>query len=66
MKNNIKVLIVDDEPLARRGLQVRLSGYEFIDVVGEASTGKEAVTLAQALQPDSYFSRHSNAWLEWF
>jgi len=55
MKNNIKVLIVDDEPLARRGLQVRLSGYEFIDVVGEASTGKEAVTLAQALQPDLIF-----------
>jgi two-component system LytT family response regulator len=51
----IRTLIVDDEPLARRGLQLRLSRYEDIDVVGEAANGREALMAVSALQPDLMF-----------
>lgn len=48
-------LIVDDEPLARRGLQLRLAGYEEIDVIGECRNGREALSSIAALQPDIVF-----------
>jgi two-component system LytT family response regulator len=51
----IRALIVDDEPLARRGLQLRLSRYEDIKVVGEAANGREALMAVSALQPDLMF-----------
>lgn len=48
----IRVLIVDDHPLLRRGLQSMLSSYSDIQVVGEAGSGPEAVHAANELQPD--------------
>ncbi len=48
----IRVLLVDDQPVVRRGLRVRFQLEPDIQVVGEASTGSEALTLAQALTPD--------------
>jgi two-component system LytT family response regulator len=51
----IRALIVDDEPLARRGLQLRLSRYQDIEVVGEAANGREALMAVSALQPDLMF-----------
>jgi two-component system LytT family response regulator len=51
----IRALIVDDEPLARRGLQLRLSRYEDIEVVGDAANGREALMALSALQPDLMF-----------
>jgi two-component system, NarL family, response regulator LiaR len=48
----IGVLIVDDHPVARQGLQAFLSNDPDIDVVGEASDGEQAVHLAQVLKPD--------------
>jgi DNA-binding NarL/FixJ family response regulator len=48
----IKVLIVDDHALFRRGLQMVLEGEADIDVVGEASDGDEAVQRAQETLPD--------------
>lgn len=47
-----RVLIVDDHPLAREGLRAMLGRAEGIEVVGEASTGEEALLLALALTPD--------------
>lgn len=38
----IRTLIVDDEPLARRGLALRLARHHDIEIVGEASNGREA------------------------
>lgn len=55
MTQTIRTLIVDDEPLARKGLLVRLSEYPNIEVVGEASSGREAVTLIASLKPDLVF-----------
>ena len=47
----IKILLADDHALLRDGLR-RSFEAAGDDVVGEASTGEEAVTLAKALQPD--------------
>lgn len=47
-----RVLIVDDDDLMRAGLAELLSGDAEIDVVGHASTGREAVERARRLEPD--------------
>ncbi len=49
---SIRVLIADDQELIRTGLRMILDAQPGIDVVGEASDGREAVQLAQSLRPD--------------
>lgn len=48
----IHVLIVDDHTLFRAGLHALLNLFPDILVVGEASTGEDAIAKAEALQPD--------------
>lgn len=48
----IRVLLVDDHQLFRRGVASLLSGREDIEVVGEANNGAEAVERARELMPD--------------
>jgi two-component system LytT family response regulator len=48
----LRVLIVDDEPLARRGLRVRLERLPGIEIVGECASGTEAVATIEARPPD--------------
>ena len=48
----IKVLIVDDHTLVRSGIRSLLALVEGIEVVGEASDGKEALEKARQLAPD--------------
>lgn len=48
----IRVLIVDDHALYRRGLQTVLATEEGIEIVGEAADGIEAVTQAEETLPD--------------
>jgi CheY-like chemotaxis protein len=48
----IKLLLVDDQTMVRRGLRMRLVLEPDIIIVGEASNGKEAVELVQSLGPD--------------
>jgi DNA-binding NarL/FixJ family response regulator len=43
----IRILIVDDHPVVRQGLRGMLAGEPDIEVVAEASNGKEAVSLAR-------------------
>lgn len=52
---NIRVLVVDDEPLARVGVTTRLSAYSDMVVVGECSTGEEALTKIPQVSPDLIF-----------
>jgi DNA-binding NarL/FixJ family response regulator len=47
-----RVLLVDDHPMFRAGLRALLTSTPDMDVVGEASTGAEAITQARALGPD--------------
>lgn len=51
----INVLIADDQPIVRAGFAALLNTHEGIRVVGEASTGKEAIRLATRLDPDVIF-----------
>ncbi len=48
----IRVLLADDHPVVREGLRGMLSAEPGIDVVGEAASGNEAVTLARTRRPD--------------
>ncbi len=50
--DKISILIVDDHTLFRKGICKMLEGEEDIQVVGEASTGHEALAQARALMPD--------------
>jgi DNA-binding NarL/FixJ family response regulator len=52
VEQGLRVLIVDDHALFRRGLQMVLKQETDIDVVGEAGDGHEAVDKAQELMPD--------------
>lgn len=55
MSQTIRTLVVDDEPLARRGLRVRLERESDIEVVGEAEDGQSAVEAILAHRPDLVF-----------
>jgi DNA-binding NarL/FixJ family response regulator len=48
----IKVLLVDDHAIMRDGIRALLNLYDDVEIVGEASEGKEAVEKAQELVPD--------------
>src|SRR5918997_3138607 len=52
MEDSVRVLIADDHPLFREGMRGRLDRVADIAVVGEASSGDEAVELAHKLEPD--------------
>jgi DNA-binding NarL/FixJ family response regulator len=47
-----RLLIVDDHQLTRSGLRSVLAGESTLEVVGEARTGQEALTLCRRLRPD--------------
>jgi|ERR1044071_926048 DNA-binding NarL/FixJ family response regulator len=51
-KNRIKLLLVDDHPLVRRGISSCLARQERFAIVGEAADGCEAVRKARELLPD--------------
>lgn len=48
----IRVAIADDQELVRAGLRLIVAGEADLEVVGEAASGEEAITLAQRTQPD--------------
>lgn len=48
----VRVLLVDDHALMRQGISTILSARPDIEVVGEASSGEEAIDLARRTQPD--------------
>src|SRR5262249_44046412 len=55
MAGDIRVLIVDDEPLARRGVRLLVGRASGFRVVGEAASGAEAVNRVAELSPDVVF-----------
>ncbi len=52
MMEPIRVLIADDHPLFRSGMRALLMADEGTEPVGEATTGEEAIALAEEYQPD--------------
>ena len=51
----IRAAIIDDEPLARRGIRQLLAVHEDVEIVGEARNGREASDVLKALNPDLVF-----------
>lgn len=50
--NRVRVLIADDRPIFRAGVQGMLRDFPEIDIVGEAITGRQAVERSRRLKPD--------------
>ncbi len=48
----IRIVIIDDHPVFRKGVRALLEGNPDIAVVGEAGTGREAITLTAEVRPD--------------
>src|SRR5579872_6644423 len=55
MKKHMRVLIVDDEPLARRGIRSRLKQHSDVEVVAECGTGRAAVAAIRERSPNLVF-----------
>ena len=53
--SQIRVLIVDDEPLAREMLREMLQGDQEVTIVGESTNGREAVEAIRTTSPDLLF-----------
>lgn len=52
MHNIIRVMIIDDHPLFRKGVSQIISDDPNFEVIGEAASGQEGLDLAEELQPD--------------
>ncbi|MFX0556122.1 response regulator transcription factor [Maribacter sp. CXY002] len=52
MLNHIKIILADDHSLVRDGIKVLLETESDIEVIGEASNGKEAIALVNEKNPD--------------
>lgn len=51
----IRTLVVDDESLARRGLELRLAKQSGINIIGQAENGRQAVKMITELSPELVF-----------
>jgi two-component system LytT family response regulator len=51
----VRTLVVDDEAVARAGLRAMLTAFEWVEVVGEATDGEEALEEINRLQPELVF-----------
>jgi two-component system, NarL family, invasion response regulator UvrY len=50
--DKIKIIVVDDHTLVRKGIVGLLSTMKDMDVIGEASSGEEAISLSKSQKPD--------------
>src|SRR5438093_1120636 len=55
MSSPIRVILADDHPVVRLGIRTELEKIQGVEVIGEATDGREAVDMAKKLQPDVVF-----------
>ncbi len=55
MEDQIKIIIVDDHEIFRKGLKVVINQFESTEVVAEAGNGKEFMDLLNSYKPDIVF-----------
>jgi len=51
----IRTILVDDEPLAIQGLELRLERYEDVEIVAKCQNGREAISAIKTHKPDLVF-----------
>ena len=51
----IRTILVDDEPLAIQGLELRLAGYDDVEIIDKCSNGREAIRAIKTHKPDLVF-----------
>jgi DNA-binding NarL/FixJ family response regulator len=49
---NIRVVVVDDQPVIRSGLSMIVSAHDDLELVGEAADGREGIELVDTMAPD--------------
>jgi two-component system, LytTR family, response regulator len=54
-EQKLRAIIVDDEELARRGIELRLAKYPDVEVVAQCTNGREAIEAVRREQPDLMF-----------
>jgi two-component system nitrate/nitrite response regulator NarL len=54
-QTKIRLLVADDHPVVRAGIRSFLSNNDRVEIVGEASDGREAINKARELHPDVVF-----------
>jgi len=52
MRKKIRILLADDHAMVRQGFRLILSAQPDMEIVGEAGNGRDAVEMAERLQPD--------------
>ena len=57
--STIKVLLVEDHTIVRKGIHSLLDDEEDIEVIGEADNGREAIAKVDELQPDIVLMDHT-------
>jgi two-component system LytT family response regulator len=55
MTHILSTIVVDDEPLARKGLMIRLQQHKDINIVADCANGREAIEAVKNLKPDLMF-----------
>jgi len=55
MTKLLSTIIVDDEPLARKGLVVRLADHKDVDIIAQCHNGRDALEAVRAYEPDLMF-----------
>ena len=61
-KQVIKTIVVDDEPLARKGLRARLERHDDVQVLAECQNGLEAVSSISQHRPDLVSLPSQGSW----
>ncbi len=51
----IRTILVDDEPLAIQGLEIRLQAHEDVEIIERCSNGREAIRAIKTHKPDLVF-----------
>lgn len=54
-EQRLRAVIVDDEELARRGIELRLANYPDIEIIAQCANGREAIECVRRQQPDLMF-----------
>ena len=55
LPRKLRTLLVDDESLSRRGLELRLRVANDVEIIGQCSNGREALSAIRDLKPDLVF-----------